>query len=103
MDMYESRLVEMTELHGEFNELEAYRVYHQYLQGINTEYMKELNYRERKAVHNLKYYTWVEQQGKTYEEICAQWDDDSYWTDVPKSMEALDALIVEFNNRVKNS
>jgi cysteine synthase len=101
MDMYESRLVEMTELHGEFNELEAYRVYHQYLQGINTEYMKELNYRERKAVHNLKYYTWVEQQGKTYEEICEQWDNDDYWTNIPKKLEELDKLINAFNDAVK--
>jgi hypothetical protein len=30
---------------------------------------------DRKRVHNLKYYTWVEQQGKTYEEIQAQWYD----------------------------
>lgn len=103
MDMYGSRLEEMTEIHGEFTALEAYRVYHQYLQGINTEYFKELNYRERKAVHNLKYYTWVEQQGKTYEEICAQWDDDSYWTSIPEKMAALDELINAFNEAVKNS
>ena len=103
MDMYESRLVEMTELHGEFTELEAYRVYHQYLQGINTEYFKELNYRERKAVHNLKYYTWVEQQGKTYEEICEQWDNDDYWTSIPKKIGELDKLINAFNDAVKKA
>ena len=101
MDLYGSRLVEMTELHGEFTELEAYRVYHQYLQGINTEYFKELNYRERKAVHNLKYYTWVEQQGKTYEEICEQWDNDEYWTNIPKKLKDLDKLIIAFNDAVK--
>ena len=32
-------------------------------QGVD--YFKELTYPERKAIHNLKYYTWVEQQGKT--------------------------------------
>lgn len=101
MDMYESRLKEMTELQGEFTELEAYRVYHQYLLGLNTDYFKELNYRERKAVHNLKYYTWVEQQGKTYEEICAQWDHEEYWESIPKKLKALDKLIVEFNKDVK--
>jgi len=103
MDMYQSRLTEMTELHGEFTELEAYRVYHQYLQGINTEFFKELNYRERKAVHNLKYYTWVEQQGKTYEEICAQWDDEDYWTSIPKKVKELDKLIIAFNDAVKKA
>jgi cysteine synthase len=101
MDMYESRLEELNEQHGEFTALEAYRTYHQYLHGINTEYMKELNYRERKAVHNLKYYTWVEQQGKTYEEICAQWDNEEYWDSIPKKIEALDKLIDEFNKKVR--
>ncbi len=101
MDLYESRLDELTEQNGEFNDLEAYRTYHQYLQGINTDYIKELNYRERRAVHNLKYYTWVEQQGKTYEEICAQWNKEEYWESIPKHIEALDKLIIEFNRRVK--
>ena len=31
--------------------------------------MQELSYYDRKRIHNLKYYTWVEQQGKSYEEI----------------------------------
>jgi cysteine synthase len=101
MDMYESRLKELTEQKGEFNELEAYRVYHQYLQGINTDYFKELNFKERKAVHNLKYYTWVEQQGKTYEEICAQWDDEEYWDHIVSKTEELDKLITKFNEDVK--
>jgi hypothetical protein len=55
---------------------------------------------DRKRVHNLKYYTWVEQQGKTYEEINAQWDDDNYWTDIQKQIPEIDALINEFNDRV---
>jgi hypothetical protein len=48
----------------------------------------------------LKYYTWVEQQGKTYDEIVTQWEDDSYWTDIPKHAALLDELIKEFNNKV---
>jgi hypothetical protein len=55
---------------------------------------------DRKRVHNLKYYTWVEQQVKTYEEINAQWDDDNYWTDIQKQVPDIDALISEFNDRV---
>jgi len=51
----------------------------------------------RKQWHNLKYYTWVEQQGKTYEEIQAQWYDPDYWTDIPRRVEEIDALIEEFN------
>jgi hypothetical protein len=44
-----------------------------------------------------KYYTWVEQQGKTYEEIQKQWDDDQYWESIPTCVDQIDALIEEFN------
>jgi hypothetical protein len=42
----------------------------------------------------------VEQQGRTYEEILAQWDDPDYWTGVQKQVPEIDALIEEFNSRV---
>jgi hypothetical protein len=51
-------------------------------------------------VHNLKYYTWVEQQGKTYEEIQQQWYQPDYWTSVQKQADEIDELIVEFNRDV---
>jgi hypothetical protein len=51
-------------------------------------------------VHNLKYYTWVEQQGKTYKEIQDQWYAPDYWTSITKNVGKLDELIVEFNRRV---
>ena len=59
--------------------------------------MEELTYPARKRVHNLKYYTWVEQQGKTYEEINQQWYDEHYWTDMHDQAKDIDALIDEFN------
>ena len=42
--------------------------------------MLELRYTDRRRIHNLKYYTWVEQQGRTYEEIQDQWYNPNYWT-----------------------
>ena len=59
--------------------------------------MEELTYYGRKRIHNLKYYTWVEQQGKTYEEIQQQWYDDDYWESIPACVDQIDALIEEFN------
>lgn len=100
MEMYQSRLKELDEEMGVFDEFAAHKTHARHFEGINIDYIKELNYYDRKAVHNLKYYTWVEQQGKTYEEICAQWEDDSYWTDIPKQAEQLDVLIKEFNKKV---
>ena len=32
-----------------------------------------------------------------YDEIQAQWYEDSYWRDIRQSVEPLDALIAEFN------
>ncbi len=101
MAMYESRIRELNEEEGPFTATAAAKANARYLDGLSIDYIKELNYYDRKAVHNLKYYTWVEQQGKTYEEILAQWEDDSYWTDIPKHVDELDALIKEFNRLVE--
>ena len=59
--------------------------------------MLELTYADRKRVHNLKYFTWVEQQGKTYGEIQAQWYDADYWNDIQTQVPEIDAMIDEFN------
>ena len=100
IEMYESRLKELNEEEGAFDAFAAHEVNARYFDGINIDYIKELNYYDRKAVHNLKYYTWVEQQGKTYEEILAQWDDDSYWADITAHTEEMDELIRNFNKKV---
>jgi len=70
------------------------------LLGLTTDHLQELTYTDRRRVHNLKYYTWVEQQGKTYEEIQAQWYDRNYWKDIQSHTEEMDALIEEFNAKV---
>ena len=59
--------------------------------------MEELTYETRKRVHNLKYYTWVEQQGKDVHELNAQWYDKHYWTDMHAQVDEIDELINEFN------
>ncbi len=97
MEMYQSRLQELTQERGPFTELDAAAAYHQYLMGVTIDYVQELSYYERKRIHNLKYYTWVEQQGKTYQEIQAQWYDPNYWADIPRHADQIDALIEEFN------
>jgi len=97
MELYASRLREMHEEFGAYSELDAAAHFHRYLLGATTDHMLELRYEDRRRVHNLKYFTWVEQQGKTYEEIQAQWYDHDYWTDVQRQVEEIDALITSFN------
>ena len=100
MQLYSSRLEEYRQMFGEFGETDAAEAYARDLTGQTTDYLLELSYMDRRRIHNLKYYTWVEQQGKTYEEICAQWDDPNYWTDVQRQAAEIDPLIEEFNARV---
>jgi len=100
MEMYRSRLEEMQEAEGPFGPVEAAVAHQRYLLGEGTDNLLELSYRERQRIHNLKYYTWVEQQGKNYEEIQAQWYDDSYWTSIPPLVDEIDRLIDAFNARV---
>ncbi|MGW8301850.1 MAG: pyridoxal-phosphate dependent enzyme [Desulfobacterales bacterium] len=97
MEMYTSRLHELNEEYGEFTANDAAAIFGQHLQGLTIDNMEELTYYGRKRIHNLKYYTWVEQQGKTYQEIQQQWDDDQYWESIPTCVDQIDALIEEFN------
>ena len=100
MELYGSRLEEMRAEMGEYGELNAVAVRSRYLLDENIEHMLELSAQDRRRIHNLKYYTWVEQQGKTYEEILAQWEDADYWTQVQRQVSEIDALIQKFNDRV---
>jgi cysteine synthase len=103
MELYGSRIKEMHEEFGQFDTMEAASVFGQYLAGTTTDNMEELTYESRKRIHNLKYYTWVEQQGKTYQEIQDQWYEPNYWTDVQKQVGEIDAYISEFNHMVELS
>jgi len=97
MELYGSRLLEMHQEYGEYTENNAAADFARYLLGESTDHMLELTYADRKRVHNLKYFTWVEQQGKTYAEIQSQWYDPNYWSDVQKQVPEIDAMIEEFN------
>ncbi|MEA3336810.1 MAG: pyridoxal-phosphate dependent enzyme [Chloroflexota bacterium] len=99
MEMYESRIDEYRESEGQFSELDAAARWHRYVLGAEVDHLQELSYVDRRRIHNLKYFTWVEQQGKTYEEIQAQWYDDDYWTSIPGSVDQIDELIEAFNAR----
>ena len=63
----------------------------------SIDYFKELNYHDKKSIHNLKYFTWVEQQGKDVEELDAQWYDENYWDERFSITPAWDQMIENFN------
>jgi hypothetical protein len=100
MELYNSRIHEMHMEHGQYTEADAAADFARYLHGQSTDNLLELSYIDRRRVHNLKYYTWVEQQGKTYQEIQEQWYQPDYWTSIQDQVEEIDELIVEFNKEV---
>ena len=95
-DMYRSRLAELTQQLGEYDAKAAAYDFALHLMGLKTDCMAELGYYDRKRVHNLKYYTWVEQQGKTTDELDDLWYGTE-WADVHSQADALDELIRAFN------
>jgi cysteine synthase len=100
MELYESRLVELHEEVGEYTEKQAAADDARWLKGVTTDNMEDLTYMGQKRVHNLKYFTWVEQQGKTYEEIQDMWYRRDYWTEIQAQIPEIDAKIEEFNAKV---
>ncbi|WP_319548339.1 pyridoxal-phosphate dependent enzyme [Desulfogranum marinum] len=100
MQLYESRLSELSQERGAYTANLAQQDI-QMMDSVAIDHMKELSYYDKKTIHNLKYYTWVEQQGKDVEELNAQWyDHDSYWQNTFNQVEEIDKLITEFNKRV---
>jgi cysteine synthase len=100
MELYRSRLHEMHMEHGQYSPGDAAADFARFLQGQSTDNMLELRYPDRRRIHNLKYYTWVEQQGKTYEEIQDMWHRNDYWSEIQGQVDEIDALIDEFNRDV---
>ncbi|HIR84648.1 MAG TPA: pyridoxal-phosphate dependent enzyme [Candidatus Galloscillospira excrementavium] len=95
-DMYGSRIQELSDQYGPYTARDAAVDHALHLLGLRTDAMAELGYRDRKRIHNLKYYTWVEQQGKSAEELNALWYGTE-WEDVHGQAAALDELINAFN------
>ena len=97
--MYQSRLEQQrTELGREYNATDAAVDHAKVLLSQKTDYLLELSYNDRKRIHNLKYYTWIEQQGKELDDLNAQWyDAENYWGEVYGLADRLDPMIEEFN------
>ena len=96
--MYKSRVEELNEMYGEYTEVEAAKDHALHMLGLRTDSMAELRYVDRKRVHNLKYYTWIEQQQMDVEDLNAQWyDTANTWDAVHAQAAELDQYIDAFN------
>ncbi|MCB9057992.1 MAG: pyridoxal-phosphate dependent enzyme [Calditrichae bacterium] len=102
VDLYHSRLQEMNEHWGSYNLQQAELDWTSVIKKQSIDYVKDLTYYDKKAIHNLKYFTWVEQQGKDVSELNAQWYDDNYWPERFSIAPKWNQLIEEFNKKVAN-
>ncbi len=100
MDLYGSRLAELREAYGELSDADAERIAYRHIEGLKPDALIETTYRDRRRIHNLKYYTWVEQQGMQSDELTRQWYDKRYWRAIQQQAETIDAMIAEFNAEV---
>jgi cysteine synthase len=98
-DMYKSRIIELNEDRGKYTEIQAARDFEKCLLGERTDNLKELSYNDRKAIHNLKYYTWIEQQAKELEDLNQLWYDREIWPKLFNQVNRWDELIKDFNDR----
>ncbi|HDR05142.1 MAG TPA: pyridoxal-phosphate dependent enzyme [Candidatus Marinimicrobia bacterium] len=99
MELYDSRLKELNAQKGAYNNEQAMRDT-ELIHAIQIDNMQELGYYDRKRIHNLKYYTWIEQQAKDLDELNAQWYDyENYWGNLQSMAGEIDRLIEDFNKK----
>ncbi|MFC2062132.1 pyridoxal-5-phosphate-dependent protein subunit beta, partial [Elusimicrobiota bacterium] len=97
MEMYQSRVQEYREKEGEYTQQQAAVDFGKYIANLGIDYMLETSHYNKKRMHNLKYFTWIEQQGKEIDELNAQWHEDNYWKGQYSLYKEWDEKIKEFN------
>ena len=98
VSLYGTRLEELREERGEYDAVSAAVDFERRLLATSTDHMRELTYPARKAIHNLKYFTWVEQQGRTVDELEALWNL-AFWLDLQAQLPGWDEAITDFNEQ----
>lgn len=92
MDRYHSVMDSMAECYGRLDEAAVAGRVERILHGMRTDWVMPGMPEARRRWHNLKYFTWVEQQGKSVQELEAQRDPD-WW-------QGHQALVGEIDNRL---
>jgi hypothetical protein len=96
---YRSVMEELTQTHGPMDEIEAQVRLVSIFHKQKLDWIEEGTQRNRNQWHNLKYFTWVEQQGKTVEELNAQRSQD-YWEAQQLQVAEVDQLIESYRGKV---
>lgn len=93
LDRYPSVLQELTKKYGQMDEVEAAVRTVSIFHNAKLDWIKEATMDVKKSWLNLKYYTWVEQQGKTVDELNAQRDPE-FWLAHQEKISDIDKQIL---------
>jgi hypothetical protein len=94
IDRYYSVMDWLENTEGKMDEAMAVGRVMETFQGQKLDYISEGSLEARQRWHNLKYYTWVEQQAKSVEELDAQRDPE-WWHEHQQMVGEIDQLILE--------
>lgn len=100
LQLYGSRLRELTAERGPYTQRQADKDL-DLLQNLSVDHVLDMGHIERRRVHQLKYYTWIEQMGKSLDELNEQWDNyREYWGKLHDQVDTIDQMIKDFNAEV---
>jgi hypothetical protein len=94
IDRYHSVMDDMRAQYGAIDDARGAAYVESIFHGAATDWIKDGTPDMRRQWHNLKYYTWIEQQGKAVEELDAQLDPQ-WWVDHQELVPEIDARIKE--------
>ncbi|OQB28711.1 MAG: Cysteine synthase [Chloroflexi bacterium ADurb.Bin180] len=92
VDRYHSVMAQMTATYGKMGKVEAQVRLESIFHGQRLDWILEGTREARARWHNLKYYTWIEQQGKTVAELNAQRHQE-YWLAEQARIAEIDARL----------
>ncbi|MBN2306047.1 MAG: pyridoxal-phosphate dependent enzyme [Anaerolineae bacterium] len=95
LDRYGSVMDDMRRDYGVVDEIEAVARVRSLFHGLRTDWIFPGTPDNRARWHNLKYYTWVEQQGKTVQELDAQ-RGQSWWEAEQAKVKDIDAKLLDY-------
>ena len=98
IDRYHSVMADMARAYGAIDETRAAMYIEAIFHGQKTDWIKDGTPDLRRQWHNLKYYTWVEQQGKTVEELDVQRDPE-WWIKHQQLVPEMDRRIAATRSR----
>jgi cysteine synthase A len=98
MDRYPSVMRDMAATYGSLDEAETVGRVEGIFKGMRTDWIMPGTPDARERWHNLKYYTWVEQQGKTVEELDAQ-RDPAWWVGHQQMVGEIDSRLLALRQK----